>query len=193
MPLVAQHVIKRADPRFAVIDAAAFASKNLYNAANYLVRQSSIYAGVYLPSAAVFHHIKSHETYCALPREVSTDVLRQLERDWRGFFAARAAWQADPTQCLRRPRLPRYQDQQTGRNLLIYDLQALSAPGRRQGDVIPSPFGISIPTRQTNVKQVRLVPRKGDDVVDVVSEREPVPATVNQPSTLPCLQGSIVG
>ena len=33
MKLVEQHIIERNDPRFAVIDAAAFASKNLYNAA----------------------------------------------------------------------------------------------------------------------------------------------------------------
>ena len=46
MQLVERHVIKRTDPRFAAIDAAAFASKHLYNAANYVVRQSFIHAGV---------------------------------------------------------------------------------------------------------------------------------------------------
>jgi putative transposase len=35
MQLVERHVIKRADPRFQTIDRAAFASKNLYNAASY--------------------------------------------------------------------------------------------------------------------------------------------------------------
>ena len=34
MRLVEQHVIGRADPPFAAIDAAAFRAKNLYNAAN---------------------------------------------------------------------------------------------------------------------------------------------------------------
>ena len=48
MQLVERHVISRADPRFAAIDSAAFASKNLYNAANYIVRQSFIQEGVYL-------------------------------------------------------------------------------------------------------------------------------------------------
>ena len=38
MHLVEQHVIRKTDLRYAKIDAAAFASKNLYNAANYLVR-----------------------------------------------------------------------------------------------------------------------------------------------------------
>ena len=37
MQLVEQHVIERNDPRFALIDEAAFQSKNLYNAA--LVRR----------------------------------------------------------------------------------------------------------------------------------------------------------
>ena len=43
MQLVEQHRIDRHDPRFAAIDAAAFASKNLYNAALYLTRQAFIH------------------------------------------------------------------------------------------------------------------------------------------------------
>jgi hypothetical protein len=45
MQLVEQHVIARGDARYRPIDAAAFASKNLWNAANYLVRQSFIKDG----------------------------------------------------------------------------------------------------------------------------------------------------
>ena len=48
MQLVEQHVIKRADRRYAAIDRAAFASKNLYNAANYELRQAFIFQGVSL-------------------------------------------------------------------------------------------------------------------------------------------------
>jgi len=39
MQVVERHVISKDDPRYAIIDAAAFASKNLWSAANYLVRQ----------------------------------------------------------------------------------------------------------------------------------------------------------
>ena len=83
MQLVEQHVIRKADPRFAMIDQAAFASKNLYNAANYIVRQAFIHEGLYLGYAEVFHRIKDHEAYCALPRKVSNDVLRQLDKNWQ--------------------------------------------------------------------------------------------------------------
>jgi putative transposase len=81
MQLVEQLVIRDADPRYAVIDRAVFATKNLYNAANYLVRQAFIHPEVYLKFAAVFHLIKRHEAYCALPRKVSNDVLRQVDHD----------------------------------------------------------------------------------------------------------------
>jgi putative transposase len=42
MQLVEQHVIRKADSRYAAIDQAACASKDLYNAANYTVRQAFI-------------------------------------------------------------------------------------------------------------------------------------------------------
>ncbi len=88
MRLVERHIIERDDPRFALIDAAAFASKNLYNQVNYQVRQSFIHRGIYLNYAAIFHQIKKHEAYTGLPRKVSNEVLRQLDRDWRAFFAS---------------------------------------------------------------------------------------------------------
>ncbi len=45
MQLVEQHVIDKHDPRYAVIDEAAFKSKNLYNAALYELRQAFIHEG----------------------------------------------------------------------------------------------------------------------------------------------------
>jgi putative transposase len=38
MQLVEQHIISKSDPRFAVIDAATFKSKNLYNAAFHKIK-----------------------------------------------------------------------------------------------------------------------------------------------------------
>ena len=92
MRLVEQHIIRKGDPRYAKIDAAAFASKNLWNAANYLVRQSFIFQEKYLNTTEVFHQIKSHEAYQALPRKVSNQVLIQLHDAWKAFFEAIAEW-----------------------------------------------------------------------------------------------------
>ena len=104
MRLVEQHRIDRHDPRFAAIDAAAFASKNLYNAANYVVRQSFIHTGVYLNYHKMDRRMQGHEAYQALPAKVAQWALRILDKNWQSFFEALAAWQADPSKFLGRPR-----------------------------------------------------------------------------------------
>lgn len=48
MQLTEQHIIDLNDPRFVVIDETTFKSKNLYNAALYLIRQFFIYEHIYL-------------------------------------------------------------------------------------------------------------------------------------------------
>jgi hypothetical protein len=48
MQLVEQHVISKSNPRFALIDRITFASKNLYNATLYEIRQHFIFTGKYL-------------------------------------------------------------------------------------------------------------------------------------------------
>lgn len=179
MQLVERHVITPADPRFAPIDRAAFASKNLYNAANYLVRQSFIQEGVYLTYHEMHRQMKDQEAYQALPAKVAQWVLRLLDKNWVSFFAAMEAWRKDPSRFLGRPKLPGYKDKQQGRNLLVYTIQALSAPALREGWIVPSRLEITVKTKQQAVQQVRILPRTGFYVVEVVYEREPQPAGVD--------------
>ena len=80
MQLVEQHVIGRNDPRFTVIDEAAFKSKNLYNAALYVVRQSFIFERKYLNYNHMDKHMQAHEAYKALPSKVAQQVLVQLDK-----------------------------------------------------------------------------------------------------------------
>ncbi len=179
MRLVEQHIISKTDPCYATIDAAAFASKNLYNLANYHMRQSFIHTGKYMGYAEVYHQVSREPAYQALPRKVSNDVLRLLDKNWKAFRKAMQAYHEDPSKFLGRPCLPKYKDKQQGRNILIYDIQAVSKKGWRRGLVQPSQLGITIHTKQTNVKQVRIVPRKGYYVVEVVYERAETQAAVN--------------
>src|SRR5215831_13163933 len=148
MQLVERHVIKRADPRFQTIDRATFASKNLYNAANYVVRQSFIHEGRYLNYHEMDRRMQGHEAYKALPAKVAQWVLRLLEKNWQSYFAALAAWQAAPSKFLGRPRLPGCKDKQKGRNLLVYTVQAISAPALRADWIAPSMLGIAVRTKQ---------------------------------------------
>ena len=179
MQLVEQHVIKGTDPRYTAIDQASFASKNLYNAANYEIRQAFIQQGVYLCYEEMHRLMKTHEAYKALPRKVSQQVLRLLHKNWVSFFAAIKAWKADPSPFLGRPKLPKYKDKQQGRNILIYTIQALSKPALARGRVLPSGLSIVIETKHQNVDQVRIIPRQGYYVVEVIYEQTETQADVD--------------
>ena len=179
MQLVEQHVIDRKDPRFAVIDAAAFKSKNLYNAANYEIRQAFIHEGNYLNYNEIQRRMQSHEAYKALPAKVSQQILLLLDQNWTSFFEAREGYEQDPSKFTGRPKLPKYKHKTEGRNILVYSVQALSKPGVRDGLIRPSGLPITVETEHTTIDQVRIVPRNGHYVVEVVYSKEPVQANVD--------------
>ncbi len=175
MQLVEQHVISPRDPRFAAIDEAAFAAKNLYNLANYLVRQSFIWEHHYLGYAAIYQQVKHTDAYRALPGKVSNDILRQLDKNWRAFFAACEAYREDPSRFVGRPKLPGYKDKEQGRFLLTYDLQAISRRALKRGLFKPSGLDIEVQTAHQAIKQARIVPRAGYYVVELVYEHPEQP------------------
>lgn len=179
MKLVEQHVMNKSDPRFAVIDAAAFASKNLYNAALYEIRQSFILEGKYLSYTQMDKRMQQHEAYKALPAKVSQQVLLQLHHEWNGFFKARAAYNEDPPKFLASPKIPGYKHKSKGRNMLVYTIQALSQRGLKRGLIQPSMLAIEVQTKQKDIDQVRIIPRKGFYVVEVVYGKEVKQADVN--------------
>src|SRR5262249_24542798 len=125
MRLVEQHRIDRYDSRFAAIDAAAFAAKNLYNATLYHTRQTFIVRGQRIRYEALARQMQAHAAYRALPAKVAQWVLKQVCAAWQSYFAALKAWKSDPSRFLSRPKLPKYLAKQ-GRNVLIYTLQAIS-------------------------------------------------------------------
>jgi len=181
MQLVEQHVINKSDPRYAVIDAAAFKSKNLYNAANYEYRQAFIHTGVYLNYNEVQKRMQSHEAYKALPAKVSQQILMVLDRNWKGFREGLEAYYEDPSKFLGRPKPPKYKHKTEGRNILVYTIQAISRGknGLQRGIIKPSMLAIEVQTKQKDVDQVRIVPRKGFYVIEVVYGKEVKQAEVN--------------
>ncbi len=166
--LVEQHFIKATDPRFAEIDAAAFASKNLWNAANYILRQAFIHQNRIVNFKDLYRTIKTTEAYCSLPRKVSNQVLIQLKTAWSSYFKAVAAWKEEPGKFLGRPRLPKYKHKTNGRNILTYENGAISKRSLKKGLIEVSSLHLAIPTEHNNISQVRIVPRHGHYVVEIV-------------------------
>ncbi len=179
MHLTEQHVIDRKDPRYAVIDAAAFASKNLYNAALYEMRQAFFNEGIYLGYHEIQRRMQSHEAYKALPAKVSQQILMLLATNWESFKEAKKAYEENPSRFTGRPRLPKYKHKTGGRNILVYTVQAMSKRGLKEGLIQPSMLSIEVKTKHKDIHQVRIVPRNGYYVVEVVYSKEPVQASVD--------------
>ena len=182
MQLVEQHVIKESDPRFEPIDRAAFAAKNLYNKANYIIRQSFIHQGKYISYPTMDKQMQPTDEYAALPAKVSQQVLRSLDKAWQSFFAAIEEWREQPDKFLGRPRLPGYKDKQKGRYLLVYTTQAISKKALRRGLVEFSKLPVQVQTKQHDIDQVaglgdqRTAPRLRDGLMPgSVIEIAPLP------------------
>src|SRR5262249_25144493 len=78
MQLVEQRRIDRHDPRGVAIDLAAFASKNLYNAALYVIRQAYIRDYTVINYNVLDTLMQPTEQYRALPAKVAQWVLKQV-------------------------------------------------------------------------------------------------------------------
>jgi putative transposase len=174
MQLAERHIIKSTEHRFAQIDELAFKSKNLYNAANYAIRQSFVYGWSYIDYNEMNRLIKSHQAYKALPAKVSQQILMILDKNWKSFFEAVKAYKTDPSKFTGRPKLPKYKDKVKGRNILVYTIQAISRTQLKKGIIKLSGTEILIKTKVNpdRICQVRLVPKCDSYVIEVIYDEQ---------------------
>ena len=103
-----QIVIKRNHPKFKVIDQQCFYSKNLYNEANYTIRQEFIKNNNYISYRDMNKEFKTHENYKLTFSQPANCTLRLLDKNWKSFFKAIKDWKLHPEKYLGKPKLPKY-------------------------------------------------------------------------------------
>jgi IS605 OrfB family transposase len=173
MQLAERHIIKSTEYRFAQIDELAFKSKNLYNAANYVIRQSFVYGWSYINYNEMNRLMKSHQAYKAMPAKVSQQILMILDKNWKAFFEAVKAYKVDDSKFTGSPKMPKYKDKVKGRNILVYTIQAISSKLLKKGIIKLSGTNLSIKTKVNpeRVCQVRLVPKCDSYVIEVIYDK----------------------
>lgn len=180
MQLVEQHIIKKNHRLFKEIDRLSFLSKNLYNKANYIIRQQYIKTsqdgrfGEYIGCFKLQKELQNQKDpdYYALPTKVSVQIVRVLDKNWKSFIRAYFDWMKHPNKYKGEPKMPKYKDKKLGRNLLIYTNEAVSVPKLRNGIILLSGSKISFPTKQKDICQARIIPRAAHYVIEVVYEKE---------------------
>ncbi len=176
MRLVEKHKVSSNHKLFKEIDFLSFLSKNLYNYANYIVRQEFISSKKYLTNPEVYHLVKTSSDYKALPAKVSNQVLKVLDRNWKSFFKAIKEWKKSPSKFTGCPKLPKYKHKEKGRNIVIYEKGAISKKELKKGIVKLSKTDIVVSTQQQNILEVRLIPRGKEYVIEIVYEVQDTPA-----------------
>ncbi|MGB5633349.1 MAG: transposase [Waterburya sp.] len=172
MKLVEKHLIKSSKPVFAEIDNLSFLSKNLYNCGIYQCRQAFFNNKPVPNFNQLYHLLKTGVDYKALPAKVSQLVIKQVTKSFKSYFAAIKAYQKDSSKFLGKPKLPRYKHKTQGRNILTYNYQAVSKKSLSKGLVQPSGTNLSIPTKQSKIDEVRIIPKGGSYVIEMVYEIE---------------------
>jgi len=173
MHLTEQHRIDRFDPRWPELDTVCFASKHLYNAALYQMRQAYIFQQQHrIAYEDLDKLMQPTAEYRALPAKVAQQVLRQVCLAWKSYFASVTEYRKHPAKFLGHPKLPKYLDKQ-GRNVLVFTEQAISQAKKNEGWILPSGLDIQVVTDipQDRIAQVRIVPKATHYMVEVVYEQ----------------------
>ncbi|MFX1238310.1 MAG: hypothetical protein ACFE8P_11395 [Promethearchaeota archaeon] len=81
------------------------AAKNLYNLANYYVRQEFFCLDDWLRYDELWHALEDIDAYKALPSQTSQQVLKLVDKNWKSFFKAFKEYKEHP--CLKHLKLKR--------------------------------------------------------------------------------------
>jgi putative transposase len=105
---VEQQIIRRTHPLWNVIDEMCFNAKNLYNYANYIIRQEYINNKRYIPYKEMNFNLKTHQQYKDCMSQPANCVLRLIDKNWKSFFKSLKEYEKNPNKFLGRPQIPKY-------------------------------------------------------------------------------------
>lgn len=160
-------------------------SKNLYNRANYEIRQKFFRTSAESETGQREHaewlrygeldkicKEQNWQEYRDLPAQTSQQILKLLDKNWTSFFQAMKTWKDNPSKFKDRPGPPKYI--RNGRNIVIFTNQQIRI---KDGYIhFPEKAALNpVKTKVRNIRQVRIVPGFACHVVEAVYETETSP------------------
>lgn len=169
MMRVEQHIIKQAHQWFLYCEGITNVSRRLFNAAQFNQRRSYFYGDGFLTHAKLDKLFQGSPEYKALPAKVAQLVLQQCADTWVNYHKALSAYTEEPCKFTGKPGHPGFIK---GRNIVMFNTQAISKREFKQGIIAPSMSPIIIPVRPglslDSLCEVRTVPKVGCYVIEVV-------------------------
>ena len=173
---IEKHIIKASDRFFPMLFDFCHKSKNLYNHANFLIRQAFTTEEKWIRYAELDNILKSdveYPDYRNMPTAQSAQqILRLLDNNWKSFFASIKDWSKHKEKYLGKPKLPKYLKKDANFLLVLTNQNC-----KLKGDKIhfPKAFqGFTISPKFIekdnfdSFQQVRMIPHKNKIVVELV-------------------------
>jgi putative transposase len=171
---VEKHIVNKNNPYYELLDNFCFMSKNLYNFANYQIRQNFCNNKEYIPYNKMDILLKQEGMnfdYRNMPTAQSAQqTLKLLDKNWKSFFKSIKDYSKNPDKYTGRPKLPKYLSK-NGRNILILTNQNCKI---KDGIIkFPKCFdGFNLSTKANNLQQIRILPRNKQIIIEIVYQIE---------------------
>ena len=169
-----RHIITKYHPMFKICSLYTRYSKDLYNHANYIVRQEFIANNNFIKYNDLWKMMKTEESFKTIGSNSGQHTLKILERNWKSFFVAIKDWSKNPHKYLGKPKLPNYLDRNGQFICVLTNMQSQIVDGYLYFAFKPfKPFNNLIKV-QFNGKhmQTRIVPKNGYFVLEIIYEIE---------------------
>ena len=97
MYLTEQHIITVNDKRYKDLDRICFLSKNLYNAALYIIKQEFLVSGKWIRSVELNKKMvaENNVDFRSMSSASSQQILMALDKNLKSYFSAIKAWKRD--------------------------------------------------------------------------------------------------
>ena len=180
---VEQTQINKNHPIWSVIDQYSYYSKNLYNYANYIIRQEFIKTGNYIKYHDIDKLLHHEQPYKQLMSQASQCTLQMLDRCWKSFFVTNEEYKKNPDKFLGKPSLPKYK-KRDGRYPWILKNNQIYFENGYLWFKLRVFNGYRFKTHLTNndrIISIRFIPKGCIYVLEVVYEKE-IPAITEQES-----------
>ena len=146
-------------------------SKNLWNQANYIVKNAE--EGKWVRYGDLNKILKEEsDNYKSLPIQTSQQILKLIDKSWTSFFRAIKVWKIHSDKFKKKPKPPHYK-KKNGEHILIFTNQQCQI---KDGILkFPKKVGLEIKTRlsdNTNLREVRIIPKGVGYVCEIVYQKE---------------------
>lgn len=169
---VDQTLIRKSHPMWKLIDEMCYRSKNLYNYANFLIRDEFEHNRNYISYYEMNKEIHTNKIYKDCMSQPANCTLRALDKAWKSFFKAMKDWKKNKYKYLGMPKIPKYL-KQNGRYPWMIPNNACYLVGNELKFRIKLLHGYKwIVNPKGRLIQVRFIPRGTCYVMEVVTEVE---------------------